>query len=70
MEQKPFNPNFLNPLLQAIKNNNYHQLKLLIELGNDLDVKDEYGDTLLHLAEAQNALDCTKVLLRSGMGLA
>ncbi len=59
----------MNPLIEAIKNNNPNQLKLLIELGYDMNVKDEYGDTLLHLAAARNAVDCAKVSIGKGMDL-
>lgn len=59
----------MNPLIQAMKNNNPKQLKLLIELGDGVDVRDEFSDTLLHLAAAQNAVDCTKVLFGKGRDL-
>ena len=29
----------MNPLIQAIKNKNYNQLRLLIDLGHDVNVR-------------------------------
>ena len=56
----------MNPLIQAIKNKNINQLKLLIELGHDLNVRDEGGGKLLNVAAKVNALECAKVLIDRG----
>ena len=57
----------MNPLIQAIENNNPHQLKLLIELGHEMNVRNENSDTLLHIAAACNAVFCAEILIEKGM---
>ena len=57
----------MNPLIQAIENKNYNQLRLLIELGHDVNVRDEYGYSLLHIAIIQEAsIDLICLLIESG----
>ena len=57
----------MNPLIQAIKNKNFHQLRLLIELGHDVNVKDDAGDSLLHIAiESNISIDLIRLIIESG----
>lgn len=62
----------MNPLIQAIKNNSPHQLKLLLDLGHDPNKKTAQEDypwfTTSPLSEAhsENNLGCAEVLLNAG----
>ncbi len=57
----------MNPLIQAIKNKYYNQLRLLIELGHDVNVSDEDGDSLLHIAAKQEVpIELIRLIIKSG----
>ena len=52
-------------LIQALKDNNPHQFKLLIELGHDVN-REVDNCSLLHGAAQYNALQCAELLIDMG----
>lgn len=50
----------------ATKNINLSEIKRLLSLGADVNVKDDLGKTPLHYAVKKNQIDCTEILLKSG----
>ena len=56
----------MNPLEQAIQNDNLNQLRLLLDLGHDINQIDDQGDTLLHLAVEYNCKKIVELLIANG----
>lgn len=60
------NSNQVN-LLQAAKEGNIEQVRSIVEGGADLNVRDNDGNTPLHLAAKEGKLDVTKYLIERGV---
>ncbi|EFT9698345.1 Cj1386 family hemin-binding protein, partial [Campylobacter coli] len=48
------------------RNNEYENLKIMIEAGLNVNLKTHKGDTLLMLAAYNNSYECAKMLLEKG----
>ena len=51
-----------NSLFDACKENSIDQVKLLLEKGTDVNIKDDYGHTVLHIASYHNNIEIVKLL--------
>ncbi len=57
----------MNPLIQAIKNNNLHEVKLLIDMGSYVNIEDEIRNSLLHFTiESESSIDLIRLLIANG----
>ena len=54
----------------TLKNNNLNIIEFLIKEASKFHTKDEYGNTLLHIAALNGELQAVKYLLDSGANLA
>ncbi len=59
----------MSKLRQAIENDNPHQFQLLLDMGHDVNEKDEDGNSLLHLAARFNACGCIPLLIQKGLDI-
>ena len=59
----------MSKLRQAIENDNPHQLQLLLDMGHDVNGKDEDGNSLLHIAARFNASGCIYLLIQKGLDI-
>jgi len=57
------------PLLYAVQNNNKEAAELLINGGADVNVGDQFGNTLLHHAAVAGQYDMCKLLLDNGANI-
>ena len=60
--------NDMNPLERAIRDNNLNQLRLLLDLGYDVNQKAEDGESLLHIAiDHDSGIEVIELLLENGV---
>ena len=57
------------PIHEAVKEGHLNVVKLLIDKGCDLELKDSFGKTALHYAVSNTNIDCLELLINAKVNL-
>jgi ankyrin repeat protein len=54
------------PIMSSLGNDHFESTKILIEFGSDVDTKDIFGSTILHISVARNQKEITRMIIDRG----